>query len=42
MLFRSYKLPARLRLSDALPKTLANKTDKSALRNLDAQSRATS
>lgn len=27
-----YKVPARLRLWDALPKTLANKTDKSALR----------
>jgi long-chain acyl-CoA synthetase len=37
-----YKVPARLRFSDALPKTLANKTDKSALRGLDAQSRTPS
>ncbi len=37
-----YKVPARMRLTDALPKTLANKIDKSALRRLDAQPRATS
>ncbi len=31
-----YKVPARLRIADALPKTLVNKTDKSALRRAAA------
>ncbi len=32
-----YKVPAQLRLHDALPKTAASKTDKQALRRADAQ-----